>query len=263
MGILNVTPDSFYADSRRQGVAEIESRVRQMMDEGVDMIDIGGYSTRPGATEVFTAEEIERLREGMTVIRKVAPEIPVSVDTFRSEVARAAVEEMGADIVNDISAGQLDHAMIPTVAQLGVPYIMMHMRGTPSTMQQMTQYEGDDVTAAVIGELTRPLAEARQAGICDIVLDPGFGFAKTLDQNYSLLAHLRDFIEIMKLPTLVGVSRKSMLTKLLNINPEQALNATTAVNMIALQAGASILRVHDVVACRQAVDIWMATISNS
>ena len=254
MGIVNVTPDSFFAGSRTQALDDIRRRVEQMMADGADMLDMGGYSSRPGAAEVSEQEELDRIGRGMEAIRSVAPEVPVSVDTFRASVAHAAVSEMGCDIVNDISGGLLDGDMAQTVAGLGCPYILMHMRGTPATMQQLTDY-GGDVVAAVLGELAAAVHRFTQAGVADIIIDPGFGFAKTLEQNYRLMARLPEF-RIFGLPLLVGISRKSMLTKLLGISADEALNATTALNAYALDRGADILRVHDVRAGRQAVDVY-------
>lgn len=253
MGILNITPDSFYSGSRAMDTADIERRVEAMVNDGVDIIDIGACSTRPGADSVSQDEETDRLRKGMAIVRRLAPDIPVSVDTFRADVAQKAVAEMGCDIVNDISGGTLDDNMAATVAALHCPYILMHMRGTPATMQTLTDY-GDNVTATVISELQRLVHRFEQAGVADIIIDPGFGFAKTVEQNYAIMADLRQF-EIFARPILVGISRKSMITRPLNIPADQALEATTALNAYALDRGAGILRVHDVAAARQAVDI--------
>lgn len=256
MGILNVTPDSFYASSHSFDEAAVSRRVDTMLQEGVDMIDIGAYSSRPGADDVPPTEEMRRLEMGMRILREKSPEIPVSVDTFRADVARFAVEQLGVDIINDISAGLLDDAMITTVAQLGVPYIAMHMRGTPTTMNSLTDY--DDVTADVLLELSQRVNKLTLAGVNDIIIDPGFGFGKTLEQNYELL---RNFTALHELgyPLLVGVSRKSMLTKALGITADDALNATTVVNTMALMAGAAILRVHDVRPAVEAVKIFNLT----
>ena len=256
MGILNVTPDSFFTDSRSFDVDAISHRVATMVAEGADMIDIGAYSSRPGAGEVSAIEEMQRLERGMAIVRKIAPSILVSVDTFRADVARYAVESLGVDMVNDISAGLLDDNMVATVAQLKVPYIAMHMRGTPATMSEMTQY--DNVVADVMRELSQRINEFTLAGINDIIIDPGFGFAKTTEQNYELLQNLELFHEL-GYPLLVGVSRKSMIYRALGITPDDALNGTTVVNTIALQAGASILRVHDVKQAVEAVKITMIT----
>lgn len=253
MGIINVTPDSFYAGSRTKA-DEIGRRVRSMIDDGADMIDIGAYSSRPGAAEVSEAEEIDRLSEGMAALREAAPDVVVSVDTFRASVAKAAIEQMGADIVNDISGGDLDGRMFETVASLRVPYILMHMRGTPADMQTLTEYP-DGVTAEVLRDLSVKLRTLRLAGVSDVIVDPGFGFAKTLEQNYRLMADLPMFAEMLDAPVLVGVSRKSMVTRALGITAKDALNGTTVLNTIALLGGAQILRVHDVKACAEAVRI--------
>lgn len=253
MGIINVTPDSFYAGSRTKA-DEIGRRVRSMIDDGADMIDIGAYSSRSGAAEVSEAEEIDRLSEGMAALREAAPDVVVSVDTFRASVAKAAIEQMGADIVNDISGGDLDGRMFETVASLRVPYILMHMRGTPADMQTLTEYP-DGVTAEVLRDLSVKLRTLRLAGVNDVIVDPGFGFAKTLEQNYRLMADLPMFAEMLDAPVLVGVSRKSMVYRALGITAKDALNGTTVLNTIALLGGAQILRVHDVKACAEAVRI--------
>ena len=261
MGILNVTPDSFFSGSRAMSAYDIERRVETMLTQGVDIIDIGACSTRPGAEPVADDEETVRLSRGMEIVRRLAPDIPVSVDTFRASVARRAVTTMGCDIVNDISGGTLDDNMVATVADLHCPYILMHMRGTPTTRQTFTEY-GDDVTATVISELQRQVRRFEQAGVADIIIDPGFGFAKTVDQNYAVMAGLRRFA-IFGRPVLVGISRKSMITKALSIRADEALEATTALNAYALDRGADILRVHDVAAARQAVDIHVRIASAS
>ena len=252
MGILNVTPDSFYAGSRTPGAEAVAARVRQIRDEGADFIDIGAYSSRPGAADVPAAEEMERLRMGLGVIAREAPEMPVSVDTFRADVARMCVEEYGVSIINDIAGGQLDAAMFDTVARLGVPYVLMHMQGTPQTMQREPHY--DDVVAEVFQTLARGAQRLHTMGAADVILDPGFGFGKTVAQNYDLLAHLDELVAL-GLPVLVGVSRKSMIWRLVGGGPEDALNGTTAIHAIALMKGASILRVHDVKAATEAVKI--------
>lgn len=252
MGILNVTPDSFYAGSRTPGAEAVAARVRQIRDEGADFIDIGAYSSRPGAADVPAAEEMERLRMGLGVIAREAPEMPVSVDTFRADVARMCVEEYGVSIINDIAGGQLDAAMFDTVARLGVPYVLMHMQGTPQTMQREPHY--DDVVAEVFQTLARGAQRLHAMGAADVILDPGFGFGKTVAQNYDLLAHLDELVAL-GLPVLVGVSRKSMIWRLVGGGSEDALNGTTAIHAIALMKGASILRVHDVKAAVEAVRI--------
>lgn len=248
MGILNVTPDSFYAESRMKTEEAVRKRVRQIVDEGGSMIDVGACSSRPGAEDVSAEEEMARLGRGMKIVREMAPEIPVSVDTFRADVAKMAVEELGVDIVNDISGGELDKAMFETVAKMGVPYILMHMKGTPQTMQEAPYY--DDLMKEVMLYFAERIQRLRDLGQKDIVLDPGYGFAKTIDHNYELLRH-QDMLQVFELPLLVGVSRKSMIYRLLGSSPEEALNGTTVLNTIALQKGARILRVHDV---REAVE---------
>ncbi len=253
MGIINVTPDSFYAGSR-VNADEIGRRVRDMMDDGADMIDLGGYSSRPGAAAVSETEEIDRLAAGIAALREVSPDIVVSVDTFRASVAKVAIEQMGADIINDISGGDLDDGMFETVAALNVPYILMHMRGTPADMQTLTDYP-DGVTAEVLRDLSVKLRKLRLAGVNDVIVDPGFGFAKTLEQNYRLMADMPMFAELLDAPVLVGISRKSMVTRCLGVPASDALNGTTALNTIALLKGAQILRVHDVKACAEAVRI--------
>lgn len=244
MGILNVTPDSFYSGSRcGDAEGKIRARVRQILAEGGRIIDIGGYSSRPMADDVTPEEEWRRLSLALKILREEAPEAIVSVDTFRAVVAERCVGEYGVDIVNDISAGELDADMIATVARLKVPYVMMHMRGNPHTMQGLTDY--DDVTAEVLRFLGGKIKEAAYAGIADIIVDPGFGFSKTLEQNYRLLASL-EVLQELGCPLLAGVSRKSMIYNLLGVSPEESLGGTIAVNTLALLKGASILRVHDV-----------------
>lgn len=259
MAILNTTPDSFFSGSRCPQKEAINQRVRQMVEEGADIIDIGGYSSRSNADDVPADEEYRRVEEGLRIVREVAPQIPVSVDTFRASVAERCVGEWGVEIVNDIAAGGLDPDMIATVGRVKAAYIMMHMRGNPHTMTSLCDY--DDVVADILQYFCRKINEAQQAGICDIILDPGFGFSKTLDQNYELLSRMDAFLET-GLPLLVGVSRKSMIYKLFGTTPDEALNGTTAINTIALMQGASILRVHDVKAAREAVEIFCKTFPN-
>lgn len=261
MGILNVTPDSFYASSRTPEPAQIERRIEQLLAEGADMIDIGAYSSRPGAYDVTEAEEIARLESGMKILRRINENIPVSVDTFRASVARVAIKSLGADIVNDISGGDLDAEMFATVAELKAPYILMHMRGTPATMQSMTDYS--DVTADVVSALSLKMGKLEEMGVNDVIVDPGFGFSKTVSQNYEMLRNLPQFCKVLARPVLVGVSRKSMFTRPLRITPAEALEATTAANTIALLNGASILRVHDVAAARHALAIVNLTLNPS
>ncbi len=243
MGILNVTPDSIFSESRTPDEEHIAQRVKQMMNDGADMIDIGGYSSRPGANDVSTEEEMNRLRRGLRIIRKLYPDVPVSVDTFRADVARMCIEEEGADIINDISGGMMDRQMFRTVAQLHVPYIMMHMQGTPDSMQLAPHY--DNLRQEVMLYFAERIDRLCQMGAKDIIVDPGFGFGKTMEHNYELMAHLEDF-HVFGLPLLVGISRKSMIYKLLGGTPQTSLNGTTVLNTIALTKGAHILRVHDV-----------------
>lgn len=259
MGIVNVTPDSFFQDSRTNDEETIARRVGQMIADGVDIIDIGGYSSRPGASDVTPAEELRRLEKGLGIIRRIDSSIPVSVDTFRADVAETAIMQLGADIINDISGGDLDKNMFETVARLKTPYILMHMRGTPETMQSLTDY--DDVTAAVCSDLSEKLGRLEELGICDTIVDPGFGFGKTVEQNYRLLSALPHLTELLRRPILAGISRKSMLTRPLAITPADAIAATVSANTIALMNGASILRVHDVAEARQAITIHNLTLN--
>ena len=250
MGIVNATPDSFYDRSRVLDAEAIQTRVREMIEQGADIIDIGACSTRPGAEVVSSSEEMKRLDVAFAAARKAAPDVIISVDTFRANVARHCVEHLGADIINDISGGDLDTSMHSIVAQLQVPYIVMHMRGTPATMQQFTQYDGD-VAAVVLKELALKVDLLHQMGINDVIADPGFGFSKTVKQNYRLLECL-DTFHSLEVPLLVGVSRKSMIQRVLDCNDQDALNGTTVINTIALMKGAHILRVHDVKAAVEA-----------
>ncbi len=250
MGILNVTPDSFFAGSRCCGKDSVAARVERMLAEGASIIDVGAYSSRPGADDVSRDEEMDRLREALSVIRDNHPDTVVSVDTFRASVARECVRDWDVDIINDISGGDLDPDMFPTVAELGVPYILMHMKGTPQSMQQEARY--DHLIADMMLYFSERIQRLRALGQKDIILDPGFGFAKTLDQNYQLMAHL-DELKAFGLPLLVGISRKSMIYKLLGTTPEEALNGTTVLNTMALLKGASILRVHDVRECVETI----------
>jgi dihydropteroate synthase len=243
MGILNITPDSFYKGCRVQTEDEIASRVNEILEEGAAIIDVGAYSSRPNADHVSAAEEKERLRTGLNILRKVSPDAIVSVDTFRADVARMCVEEYGVAIINDIAGGEMDETMFRTVAELNVPYIMMHMQGTPQNMQLRPCY--DNLLKDVFLYFARKVQQLRELGVKDIILDPGFGFGKTMEHNYELLAHLEEF-RCFELPLLVGVSRKSMIYRLLNITPQEALNGTTVLDTICLQKGADILRVHDV-----------------
>lgn len=265
MGIVNITPDSFFSGSRTMASNDIKTRVEQMLMQGVDMFDIGAYSSRPGADDVSESEECRRLHIGLEALRQVAGnDIPVSVDTFRAKVAHEAISNMGADIINDISGGNLDSEMFATVAALKSPYILMHMRGTPATMQQLCDYSAfqNDITAGVISELSGKIATLRQMGVSDVIVDPGFGFSKTMEQNYSLMKNLHFISEAFNAPVLVGVSRKSMVCKALNLTPAEALNGTTSLHTIALMQGAAILRVHDVAEARQALAIVQHTYSS-
>lgn len=252
MGILNVTPDSFYAGSRKQTERDIAERVEQLMEEGADIIDIGAYSSRPNAKDVAAEEEMERLEKGLRIIRQLTPDTVVSVDTFRASVAQRCVGEYGVAMINDISAGELDSCMFETVARLGVPYIMMHMQGTPQNMQVAPHY--DNLIQDIMTYFARKIQALRELGQKDIIVDPGFGFGKTLEHNYELMNCL-ERLKILELPVLVGVSRKSMVYKLLDITPDESLNGTSVLHTIALLKGASILRVHDVRACREVVRI--------
>ena len=249
MTIVNVTPDSFYDGSRSFTEEEIERHVVRAIEEGADMLDVGGYSSRPNADDVAVDEEIARVGRAMKVIRRVRPEMVVSIDTFRAEVVRRIVTEWGDCIVNDISAGALDPDMITTVARLGLPYVAMHMRGKPTTMQSMTDYS--DIVEEVRAYFVQKINDLRKAGIENIVIDPGFGFAKTLEQNYQLMNGLHRLGDLGA-PMLVGISRKSMIYKLLGSTPAEALNGTTALHLEALRQGAKILRVHDT---REAVEV--------
>ena len=242
MGILNVTPNSFYDGGKHKEINAIIHQVDKMLTEGADFIDIGAYSSKPSAEFVSESEEINRLLSIIKELVATFPNIILSVDTFRANVAKAAVEH-GVAIVNDISAGLLDDKMLETVAELKVPYIMMHMRGNPQTMSDLTDY--DDIVKEMIFYFSERINKARSFGISDIVIDPGFGFAKTLEQNYDVLSKLELFSSL-ELPILVGASRKSMIYKVLENTPQEALNGTTVINTIALQKGANILRVHDV-----------------
>ena len=243
MGIVNVTPDSFFSGSRSQGADKIVERCSQIISEGGTMIDVGAQSTSPSSRFLDAKEEAERLIPALKLIRQEFPDIILSVDTFYADVAKEAVEEYGVNIINDISGGQLDEQMFPVVAQLNVPYILMHMRGTPQTMQQYTHY--DSFIRDILYYFSERKAKLNHLGVNDVIIDPGFGFSKTTSQNYELMAYLKYF-HIFEEPVLVGISRKSMISKLLGITPEESLNGTSALNSVALLSGADILRVHDV-----------------
>lgn len=252
MGILNITPDSFYDGGRYKSADEALARASQMIEEGADIIDLGGVSTRPGAGEVSTDQEIDRIVPVLKAILAEHPDTIVSVDTFRSEVARVAIHE-GAAIINDISGGTMDPLMFETVASLRVPYILTHLQGTPSNMQHDPQYQ--NVTHEVIGWLAERVMQLRELGVNDILIDPGFGFGKTVSHNYTMMREL-EFFSILQLPLLVGISRKSMIYKPLNIMPEESLTGSVALHYQALAKGASILRVHDIRAARQTIHIF-------
>jgi dihydropteroate synthase len=252
MGILNLTPDSFYSGSRTQGEKELIQRATQMVRDGVDVLDVGGYSTRPQAAEISASEERQRVVPAIARLAQEFPEVPLSVDTFRATIAREAVEA-GASIVNDVTGGEMDAGMASMVAGLGVPYVLTHYRGTPATMTSLTQY--DNLIKDITDYFHRKVQHLRSLGIKDIVLDPGFGFAKTVDQNFSILNQLSWF-RTFDLPILVGLSRKSMIWRTLLITADQAGNGTTALHMVALQNGASMLRAHDVAEARQCITLF-------
>lgn len=253
MGIINVTPDSFYSESRFRSDEETVKSAEKALKEGAAILDIGGYSTRPSAEHIDENEEIARLDKPLRAIRERFPEAIVSLDTFRSGVARWAARNHGIDMINDISGGTLDEAMFDTAADLQLPYILTHTRGTPQTMLQKTDYT--DMVAEMLDFFSERIGLLTNKGVKDIIIDPGFGFAKTLDQNYELLAKM-DCFKALGFPLLCGISRKSMIYKLLDTTPEEALNGTTALNMIGLQNGADILRVHDVKAAAETVRIY-------
>lgn len=242
MGILNITPDSFYDGGKHKNESEVLKHVEQMLNEGATFIDVGAYSSRPNAEHISETDELNRILPIVNLILRAFPEVILSIDTFRSEVAQKCIEA-GAAIINDISAGKLDSNMLTTIAKLQVPYIMMHMRGNPKTMQKLTDY--DDLLKDISYYFSERIAAANASGIIDVIIDPGFGFAKTLEQNFELLNKLELFNTIEK-PLLVGVSRKSMIYKPLKTSAKEALNGTSVLNTVALQKGASILRVHDV-----------------
>lgn len=255
MGVLNITPDSFFSESRAFDAGEIASRVERMVAEGVDIIDVGGMSTRPGSVETSVDEELTRVERGLEIVRRHAPNIIVSVDTYRAKVAKVAVERYNANIINDISGGNADIEMMAAVADLKVPYVLTHNRGVAGTMTEHIDYT--DVTADVISELSKPLHQLQLAGVGDVIIDPGFGFGKTLEQNFELMRNLNLIAAELERPVLVGISRKSMITTLCGCTAGEALPATSALNAFAVLNGASILRVHDVAAARQVVDVAM------
>lgn len=253
MGILNVTPDSFYAGCRTGTELElIRERVAQIRDEGASIIDIGAYSSRPGADDISAEEEAKRLRMALPIVRETWKEAIISVDTFRADIAKMCAEEYGVQIINDISAGELDNRMFSTVSKLGVPYIMMHSKGSPQTMKELAVY--DNMMEEIILFFAERVQRLRDLGQKDIIIDPGFGFAKNMEQNYELMERL-DELKILNLPILIGISRKSMIYKLLGDNADESLNGTTVLNTIGLMKGASVLRVHDVKECMQIIKI--------
>lgn len=254
MGIVNVTPDSFYADSRVSGEHALRERLDQLISEGASIADLGAYSSRPGAEVVSPEEEKRRLAPALRLLRDEYPDLPVSVDTFRAEVAAWAVQEYGVSLINDISGGGLDSDMYRTVARLQVPYILMHMQGDPQTMQSKTDYT--DVTLAVLDYFIERIGQLRELGLHDLILDPGFGFSKTTEQNYELMARLGEITSILPQPLLVGISRKSMIYRPLATTPQEALNGTTFLHALALERGAKILRVHDVRPAVEAVTLY-------
>lgn len=254
MGILNITDDSFYAGSRLENIDAIKNKALQMMDEGADIIDIGAQSTRPGSTRISAEEELKKLLPAIEILIGLFPEIIISIDTYHSEVAKETIES-GAAIINDISAGEMDKNMLETVGSLGVPYIAMHMKGEPGTMHEDTNYE--DVTKQILDFFINKIADCKRAGIKDFIIDPGFGFGKNIAQNLLLLKNLSVF-QMLERPILAGLSRKSTIYKTLHISPEESLNGTTVLHTLALQNGASILRVHDVKEAKETVNLFEA-----
>ncbi len=254
MGILNVTPDSFYSGSRVQQTDEVVQKAATMIAEGAAILDIGGQSTRPGSTRISAAEESARVIPAIKAIKQQFPAIFISIDTYYAAVAKSAVEA-GADLVNDISAGDLDAAMLATVAELHVPFIAMHMQGNPDTMQQNPQYE--HIAKEVVDYFIRKTAHCKEAGIVDVILDPGFGFGKTITHNFQLLKQM-EALQIFNVPVLAGLSRKSTIWRTLQITADEALNGTTVLNTIALTKGANILRVHDVKEAAEAIRLFTA-----
>jgi dihydropteroate synthase len=252
MGVLNITPDSFYTGSRFNNEKDILAAAKKMVEDGADFLDIGGYSSRPGAENIEAAEEKERVLKAIRLVSAKLPEAIISIDTFRADIAREAVCDCGAHIINDISGGESDKMMFPLVQKLNIPYIMMHMKGTPQNMQHKPEY--DDVVADLLRWFGQRITGLKGAGVKDIIIDPGFGFGKTTGHNFEILRHLGDF-GIAGLPVMVGFSRKSMIWKTLDTTPEDALNGTTVLNTIALLKGANILRVHDVKEAVEAVKL--------
>jgi dihydropteroate synthase len=253
MGILNVTPDSFYAESRQTDEYAVRKRIETIINEGAAFIDVGGCSTRPDSATVSEDEEWQRLKFALKILSDSYSDMPVSIDTFRTKIARSAVEDYGVAVINDISGGMMDEKMFETVAELNVPYILMHIKGTPQTMRQNTDY--NDFMEEIMLYFSDKLKTLRRLGVNDVIIDPGFGFSKTIDQNYLLMRYLDEFSSMTECPLLVGVSRKSMIYKFLEITPEESLNGTAVLNTFALLAGADILRVHDVKAAVEAIKI--------
>lgn len=252
MGVLNVTPDSFYDGGRYFQEKAVSHQLDKLIAEGADIIDVGGYSSRPGADHIPVSEERDRIRPVLDLIRKMHPGLIVSVDTFRAEIAREVVEDYQVDIINDISAGEMDPPIFDAIAELQVPYIMMHMKGTPQDMKERAHYE--DMMKEIMDYFSGKYDQLRKLGVNDIILDPGFGFGKTVQHNYQLLYNLNQF-KIFELPVMVGISRKSMIYKTLDITPDESLNGTTVLNTIALMNGANILRVHDVKEAREVIQL--------
>ena len=261
MGILNVTPDSFYSRSRYMERDAIFRRVEQIIEEGGEIIDIGGYSSRPGASEVSASEELDRVAEAFAITRSIAPDMPVSIDTFRSVIVKECNKSFGDFIVNDISGGNLDSKMFETVAQLDLPYILMHMRGTPQNMQSLTDYGSAGILTDIISDMANKVSQLNMLGVNDIIIDPGFGFSKTTEQNYFLMSHLEEF-HILQLPLLVGISRKSMIYKVLETTPDDSLTGTTVLHTTALNKGVHIIRAHDVKEACECIKICQSLYKN-
>jgi len=253
MGILNLSPDSFYDGGKYSTLEKLTFRIEEMIRQGAAIIDIGAYSSRPGAKHITQKEEWDRLKPVLEILIKKAGATVISVDTFRSEIAQIAVQDYGVSIINDISGGSMDENMFNTIAKLNVPYVLMHMKGTPQNMQSNPVYE--NIVEEIIRYFSEKLAILRNFGVLDVILDPGFGFGKTIDHNYEILARLQDF-RILDLPILAGFSRKSMIYKYLDCVPEQALNGTSVLNALALQKGVDILRVHDVTAANEVIELF-------
>lgn len=252
MGILNITPDSFYDGGKNASLDDVLIHVKQMIDDGCDILDVGAYSSRPGAKEITIDEELKRLSSVLSAIRKSYPNLIISVDTFRSEVAKRVVNDYNVNIINDISAGDFDKKMFATITDLNLPYIIMHMKGTPQNMQNNPIY--DNVVKEVIAYFSSKVEQLKLLGINDLIIDPGFGFGKSIEHNFQLIRHLDDF-KIFELPLLVGVSRKSFIYKTVELDPENALNGTTVLNTLLLIGGANILRVHDVKEAKEAIKL--------